>query len=247
MFDNDRADKPKNYIPGLDGLRAVAILAVIVAHTLNEARYPRIVGVGKAGVLVFFALSGFLITTRLLAEYEKSGRISLWNFYVRRTFRILPPALIYLGVIAILAKAGMVTCSWQAIRSALLFYNNYTLYGDAGYKVGHFWSLCVEEHFYLVWPALLIVFGVRKGLRTSVILTVVIIFVRLLDDRYRLLAHLIDSPATSTLSYRTDLVADTLLWGCSLAFYLRYSFKKRKQEPRFDAHGLCSYSSTTHH
>jgi peptidoglycan/LPS O-acetylase OafA/YrhL len=95
--------------------------------------------------MIFFALSGFLITTRLLEEYRKNGRISLRDFYLRRAFRILPPALLYLAVLSVLVALGVVICSSQMIVGALFFYANYVdPVGDLGWRAGHFWSLSME-------------------------------------------------------------------------------------------------------
>ncbi|MBT9331826.1 acyltransferase family protein [Paracidobacterium acidisoli] len=213
------ASVKSHYIPTLDGLRAVSIILVIVSHCVNPKTSHRLVEMGHVGVLMFFALSGFLITTRLLQEYTAAGRISLRNFYVRRIFRILPPSLFYLGVISILAASGLIQCSWRAIRSALFLYTNYAQYGDMGWKIGHFWSLSVEEHFYLFWPALLILFGVRRGQKTAAALAGLVITWRIVDDRYELLARLFHNPNLAFHGNRTDLIADALLWGCCLAFY----------------------------
>src|ERR1700722_2606600 len=131
-------------IPALDGLRAIAVLIVIVSHTVDMQSHPALVHLGHVGVLLFFALSGYLITDRLLAEYRSTGAVSLRNFYLRRAFRILPPAVTFLGIMAILSHAGLVVCSLPAIRAALLFYTNFADFGDIGWRVGHFWSLSVE-------------------------------------------------------------------------------------------------------
>lgn len=175
---------------------------------------------GHVGVLIFFALSGYLITDRLLAEYRSAGTISLRNFYLRRAFRILPPAVFFLGVVAALNVAGVTFCSWAAIRAALLFYINYCDFGAAGWKVGHFWSLSVEEHFYLVWPCLLIGLGILQGWRTAAIVAAALCIWRPLDNHYHFIARLFQNPHLATDPYRTDMVADTLLWGCCLAFLL---------------------------
>jgi peptidoglycan/LPS O-acetylase OafA/YrhL len=157
-------------IPTLDGLRAAAISIVIASH-IDQHQSMALSRIGHMGVMIFFALSGYLITARLLDEYAANGRISLRNFYLRRAFRILPPALTYIAILSILAAAGLVVCNAAAIRGALLFYVNYMDVGDTGHRVGHFWSLSVEEHFYLLWPLALITFGVSKGWRTALMLT----------------------------------------------------------------------------
>jgi peptidoglycan/LPS O-acetylase OafA/YrhL len=196
-------------------------LLVIFAHTTDHHIHPRIVRTGFVGVAIFFALSGYLITSRLLEEYESDGRISLRNFYVRRAFRILPPAVFYLTTVWVLTLTGVIICSWSAIRSALLFYINYTNVDDLAWRVGHFWTLSVEEHFYFLWPALLILFGVRKGWRTAAVGAVAISIWRILDDHYFILSHLFHESYLHASPARTDLTASVLLWGCCLAFLLR--------------------------
>lgn len=198
-------------IPTLDGLRAVAILIVIGSHAKFLPWQ-----FGHMGVMIFFSLSGYLITTRLLHEYRKTGRISLRDFYLRRAFRILPPATIYISVVALLVSLGVVTCSWPAIAGALLFYINYI--DASGWQVGHFWSLSVEEHFYLLWPCLLICFGVLTGWRTAAALAVAMLFWRLGDNHFHIVSQTFNAPYLQESGYRTDLIADTLLWGCCLAF-----------------------------
>jgi peptidoglycan/LPS O-acetylase OafA/YrhL len=167
------------------------------------------------GVMIFFALSGYLITTRLLDEHRKNGRISLRDFYLRRAFRILPPALTYLGVVTLLASLGVIVCSWSSISGALLFYINYL--NEPGY-VGHFWSLSVEEHFYLFWPGLLVLFGVVAGWRTAAAFAVALALWRIGDTHFHIVARALNAPYLQGNEYRTDLTADALLWGCVLAF-----------------------------
>jgi peptidoglycan/LPS O-acetylase OafA/YrhL len=212
--------EPDGYIPTLDGMRAVAILMVIAGHALLESSSSHQY-LGNVGVSIFFGLSGFLITSRLIREFEAKGRISLKSFYIKRVFRILPPAIFYLAVVSLLAHLGYFLCNGRAIRAALFFYLNYVDLGVMKWKVAHFWSLSVEEHFYLVWPALLIFFGVRKGWRTAGACAVAITLWRVVDERYHLLSHLLHDPYLSVDRFRTDLVGDALFWGCCLAFVLR--------------------------
>lgn len=124
-------------LAGLDGLRAVSIMMVIVYH-LSGSRFPN----GQFGVTVFFVVSGFLITHLLCLEEERTGRISIPAFYWRRAFRILPPALAYL--MAVLPLVG-----GRAILPPLLFFANF---GERHHLVGQYWTLSVEEQFYLAWP-----------------------------------------------------------------------------------------------
>jgi peptidoglycan/LPS O-acetylase OafA/YrhL len=210
---SDRA----RHIPTLDGLRAVAILMVIASHAhLSEAGWYPVVADGYVGVLIFFALSGFLITTHLIWEYDSLGRVSLRDFYIRRAFRILPPALLYLAALAALARAGLIVCGWPSIRAALLFYANYV---EHDWAVSHFWSLSVEEHFYFLWPALLIAGTVRRGWLTALALAIAVVGLRFCVDHLEILGRLFGDRAHG--NYHTDLVFDALLWGCCLAFGLR--------------------------
>jgi len=202
-------------IPTLDGLRAAAIVIVIVSHAWHDNKV--LSDLGHMGVLIFFALSGYLITTRLLVEYRSTGCISLRDFYLRRAFRILPPGLVYLGILSVLSALGIAVCGAPVIRSAVFFYTNYIDVGK-GWYAGHFWSLSVEEHFYLFWPCLLLIFGVMKGWRTAVCLALATSVWRIADYHQHILAELLHDPILQWFQFRTDLIADTLLWGCCLAF-----------------------------
>jgi peptidoglycan/LPS O-acetylase OafA/YrhL len=147
----------------IQGLRALAVLAVIVDHVF---RWP---GGGFAGVDVFFVISGFLITGLLLREHEATGRISLRGFYANRMRRILPAAALVLAVTvtvgyALFNQTRALATAWDALAS-LLFVTNwrFTAVGTDYFSdsstpsvLQHYWSLSVEEQFYLLWPALLI-------------------------------------------------------------------------------------------
>jgi peptidoglycan/LPS O-acetylase OafA/YrhL len=211
------ASTKARHIPTLDGLRAIAIAMVVSSHAhLTDAAWYRTLANGYVGVLIFFALSGYLITTNLLVEYDATGRISIGGFYIRRAFRILPAAGLYLAVLAALAGAGVIVCEWSSIRAALFFYANYV---EHDWPVSHFWSLSVEEHFYFLWPALLIAFGVRKGWVTALAMVLAVIALRLCVDRFHLFHGVFSDMAHG--NYHSDLIFDSLLWGCCLAFYLR--------------------------
>ena len=165
---------PPDHVRTLDGWRAVAILLVMANHVgasvrevLPERLRPVLneqvlINLGFLGVHVFFGISGFLITRRLVDETRRNGRISLRAFYLRRAFRILPAAWLFLSVMGVLAIARVLPISRAHWLAALLGYANYT-YGERSWYLGHFWSLAVEEHFYLLWPTLLALFGLRKG------------------------------------------------------------------------------------
>jgi peptidoglycan/LPS O-acetylase OafA/YrhL len=149
--------------PEIQALRAVAVGMVVVYHAV-----PRLMPGGYIGVDVFFVISGFLITSHLARELETTGRLSFTRFYVRRARRLLPAALTVLGVVGLFTLLRLPSTMWGGIGEQLLsstFYvQNWTLAGQsvdylaAGSRPGplqHFWSLSVEEQFYIVWPALL--------------------------------------------------------------------------------------------
>jgi len=152
-----RPHVPAMHIPSLDGLRAVSFFIVFVAH----AGLPFVLPVpGGFGVTVFFFLSGFLITTLLRAERQATGTVSVRNFYLRRALRILPPFYIVLAMAAALVWLGVLPGRLEPrsiAAQALHFANYWFIYqGSDGAPAGTvpYWSLAVEEHFYLVFPVL---------------------------------------------------------------------------------------------
>lgn len=134
--------------PGLDGLRAIAALMVVFFHNQGPDLLQ-----GWIGVQIFFVLSGYLITTLLLREHARTGRVNLGNFYLRRAFRILPVYLLVLGVLAIgLLAVGKFTSNplGRQFPLYLLFLNEF----GTGGPYGQSWTLGIEQKFYLLWPAL---------------------------------------------------------------------------------------------
>jgi peptidoglycan/LPS O-acetylase OafA/YrhL len=201
----------RHYLPTLDGWRAVAILAVVCCH----AGWPTaaIAPYGAMGVSVFFALSGFLITRRLMAEQ----RIDLAGFYRRRVFRILPPILVYLAVVAVLGlELRLIPMDREQLLASLFFYRNYlTTPASQSWYTGHFWSLAVEEHFYLLWPALLCLAGFRRARWMAPALALAVALWRVADTRFDWVGRL--NPGLRGSLGRTDYRLDTLLFGCALA------------------------------
>lgn len=148
------------HLPGLNGLRCLAILPVVWHHATPRL-LPGILGKGAVGVDLFFALSGFLITTLLLRERRVRGQIRLGAFYVRRSLRIFP---LYYAVLALYALRAWSTYQHSEVARHFLhslpYHATYTANWLVNYDVPHSvmfafsWSLCVEEQFYLVWPGL---------------------------------------------------------------------------------------------
>lgn len=151
------------YMPGLDGLRAIAVFAVIAYH-LNLSRVPG----GLLGVGIFFVLSGYLITDILLKQHAAKGRLDLRDFWIRRARRLLPAMLIMLGLVSswlLIADPARLASMRGEIVSALLYYSNWrSIFHNVSYfesfgppsPLGHLWSLAVEEQFYLLWPVALV-------------------------------------------------------------------------------------------
>lgn len=226
-----RAITQSSYLPTLDGWRGVAIFGVLICHASDAlfqvgGIYPNgllrsLAGAGALGVDFFFGISGFLICSRLLAEHRQNGVISLKRFYIRRFFRIIPPSMTYLGGLAVLAALGLVTISPQAWSSCLLFYRNYLPDENVGtFYTGHFWSLAVEEHFYLIWPGLLILASIPRARKLVAILALAIAAWRTWEFRHQWLAHLIPALGNCRWNWRTDVRLDGLLWGCWMALVL---------------------------
>jgi peptidoglycan/LPS O-acetylase OafA/YrhL len=143
-----------NRIAVLDGWRAVAAALVIAAHLLGGP----FAGLGRIGVGIFFAISGYIICSGLNRERAKHGQISLIGFYVRRAFRILPPLVFYIAVIWGFAYAGLVEPEAKHAIWALTFTCNRQI-GCGGWLTAHTWTLSVEEQFYLIIPVLFLLAG----------------------------------------------------------------------------------------
>ena len=209
------------YLPTLDGWRAAAIGLVLVSHGASSIRRVLPAGVvgrlgpleeyGSVGVQLFFALSGFLICARLLDERDRRGRIDLRQFYLRRVFRILPPAFAFLGVAGLLGAAHIIPVFIHSWLVTALCLSNYIR--PHAWYLGHFWSLAIEEHFYLLWPGLLVLtVGWRRGLACSVGLALAVAGWRCVSYKFGWYT------SYATFEARTDLQADALLWGCAVAF-----------------------------
>lgn len=204
------------HVPSLDGIRAGAFLLVFAAHAGLEGMVP-----GGFGVTVFFFLSGYLITTLLRVERERSGTVSFSQFYLRRTLRILPPFYLVLGGAAVLAWAGWLVggVSARAVAAQAIHLANYWTIGH-GYDgqpagTGVYWSLAVEEHFYLLFPLLfaLLMRGLRRHGAAAVALWTLcggVLVWRVV------LVHWLHVPELRTY-LASDARVDSILFGCALA------------------------------
>lgn len=210
------------HIPALDGLRAFAVLAVIAYHF----GFGWVSG-GLLGVTVFFVLSGYLITSLLVIEWRRTHTIDLKAFWMRRIRRLLPAIIfVLLCTVALCAlfNHDLLTKMRPDIPPALFFYSNWWyIFRDVSYfetmgapsPLTHFWSLAIEEQFYVIWPLIMFAlfkFGKKKKVATSVTLGLAILSV--------IMMMVIYDPAAdpSRVYYGTDTRAFSLLIGALLAF-----------------------------
>lgn len=197
--------------PGLDGLRGVAILLVVACHVIDAGSPSRAAPMGSAGVTVFFTLSGFLITSLLVEEHAKSGRVRLFGFYQRRARRLLPALVAFLivggGVFTATGNAHL----GQALVPVFYISNWWLVAGKPLGLYAHTWSLAVEEQFYLVWPWVLIL-TVRR--RRGVEVVCVVGIVLSVAARFALWDH---GGGAARVFFGSDTHADALLIGALLA------------------------------
>jgi peptidoglycan/LPS O-acetylase OafA/YrhL len=220
----------KGHVPGLDGLRGLAVLLVLAFHAGYVVNHSgRFVPGGFIGVDAFFVLSGFLITSLLLGEHARSGGISCSRFYLRRACRLLP------ALVDVLFVHGLYTLAIHepkrpeaiGIATILAYVSNWAMAFGVNIPpaLRHAWSLAVEEQFYLVWPSVMLV---------------VLRFVR---SRAAIIGLLVAGMATSAVvralvfhsangypaAYlRTDARADTILAGALLAFLCHWGWVPRR-------------------
>lgn len=216
---------PLGYLPGLDGIRAIAVLAVMIFHSA----LPFLPG-GFLGVDVFFVLSGFLITTLLLQEVERTGRIRFGAFYARRARRLLPALFLVMAVSAALvvlfAPDAAGRLREDIVASTFYVTNWWNIFSDLSYfetmgrppLLQHLWSLGLEEQFYLIWPAVLL-FVFRKKGRIGV--RKVALIGAILSTLWMLILSFVMAAPTDTdpsrLYFGSDTHAMTILIGAALA------------------------------
>jgi peptidoglycan/LPS O-acetylase OafA/YrhL len=205
------------YIPSLDGLRAVAFMIVFAAHSGFE------IVPGGFGVTVFFFLSGYLIATLLRIEIEQTGTVGLRGFYLRRVLRILPPFYVVLAAAVLASLLGLLPGTIETVPVlAQVFHvaNYWQIFQTADGQpsgTGVYWSLAVEEHFYLVFPLLYLLSYRRFASRGARAAALLVGCLAVLCWRAALV-YVSGAPPDYTYM-ATDARLDSILFGCVLATF----------------------------
>lgn len=216
-------------IPELDGLRGVAVSQVVLSHIqslLPDGHFPLVLAPldllasGPLGVLIFFVLSGYLITSLMLGEHARTGTIAVGAFYARRVARIFPVSYLYIAFVALLALAGLAQVSATQLAVAALQAQNYSavLFGPTGagpfegqQTLGHFWSLALEEQFYWLWPLVM----VRWRRHAPAILIALVLAM----PAVRAASYLLWPGSRRSLLSMFHTALDPIAIGCLLAFF----------------------------
>jgi peptidoglycan/LPS O-acetylase OafA/YrhL len=211
------SDVNSQIVPSLDGIRGLSVLIVVLGHSGFDALVP-----GGLGVTIFFFLSGYLITTLMLAERDRAGRIIIWKFYARRMLRLMPALFLSLAIAYGLTYAGLLPggITNTGLAAQLLYFANYYgLFFDPGNTIpdgtGILWSLAVEEHFYIFYPLFMtLLLGIAFRPRTIGALLGIGCLVVL---AWRI--HLVQSPnfMSDRTYYASDTRIDSIIYGCMLA------------------------------
>ena len=219
-----RAAERLPYLPALDGLRAISVVAVVLYHLGGD----HVIG-GYLGVEVFFVVSGYLITSILLVEREGRGHVDLRRFWLRRARRLLPAVLALLVAVCVwallFARSDVATFRGDALSSLFYVQNWFAIASEESYFAGfgrpsplrHLWSLAIEEQFYLLWPIVVAVVLHRLGGRRALLgVSAAVIVASVL-----LMGALADVTALDRAYYGTDTRAFGLLIGAVLAMVWR--------------------------
>jgi peptidoglycan/LPS O-acetylase OafA/YrhL len=219
---SSRRRRGLGYLPALDGLRALSVLAVVLYHGSVSP-----FSAGFVGVDVFFVISGYLITSLLLAEWRATGRVSLSAFYLRRARRLLPALFTVLAAVSAYALVFLDHDQASAlpgdVLASLLYIQNWHLVAGGDYFAGesllkHLWSLAIEEQFYLVWPAVFAVALRRSRGRTASLVRGVVAASALSIAWMALQFDDFDPNALNDAYVGTHTRAFTILAGVLLAF-----------------------------
>lgn len=231
MADNsgDGAPSPhattsEDRIVGLDGLRAISIILVVLGHgwsklpLASELDFANpYLGNATLGVRTFFVISGFLITYLLRREWDRTGKIWITGFYARRVLRIFPAMYTYLLVLVGLRFAGRIATTCGDLTCAALFLTDYAHFfslptNDDYWFVGHFWTLSLEEQFYLLWPATIVACGLARADKVALAIVV-------LSPLVRVVSYLAFPGLRPQIPIMLHTAADPIMIGCLAAIW----------------------------
>lgn len=216
-----------NRIPYLDGLRGIAIILVFIGHAKNTVPFisgiwRTILGNSHLGVMIFFVLSGYLITRLLIHEHAKTNTINIRKFYLRRALRIFPIYYLYLLIIAICVYGfKIIELPFDYLWTTALYLANYRQFFTSAsvsidYKfIGHFWTLSLEEQYYMVWPSVLLLFGFEKTKRF-------LPFVLAAYPLLRLASYFLFPSSRGQIGMMLHTMGDSILWGCYAALLEKF-------------------------
>jgi peptidoglycan/LPS O-acetylase OafA/YrhL len=206
------------YDPALDGWRAISIALVVISHAGTGKIIP-----GGLGVTIFFFISGYLITSLLLMEWNRNGEVSLASFYLRRFWRLAPPLIVYILLSALLILFIQRTFPFKEMFASLFYFANYyqlfwhfqELRGISS-PLKILWSLAIEEHYYLFF-APIFVFAIR---RSQVLISIILVlcFAPLVWRCSLILVNPIDWLSTGYTYMATEARIDSIAWGALLAW-----------------------------
>lgn len=211
---DDSPQRMTGMIPSLDGIRAVAVTLVFLAHSGFDHVVP-----GGLGVTIFFVLSGYLITTLMRIEHNRTGAIDYRNFYLRRLLRLMPPLLIVTAVAGLLAAFAVIDGGFTlgGLFAAVFYFGNYFAIAQDFHGMpaglGVIWSLAIEEHYYLFYPPLAALLLRFAQVSWSVILLTTLCAI-VLAWRFWLVAQ---GSSEAYLTMATDTRIDAILIGCLMA------------------------------
>ena len=214
-----RKSRGNSYFNALDGLRAISILLVVISHAGMGLEK---IFAGTLGVLIFFCISGFLITNQIIKEIKATGKLAIGKFYLRRLLRLQPTLLFYLIIFVPILLYWGVNISLIHIMSAILYLVNYyhIFIGYPQYNpMPIMWSLAVEEHYYLIFPFVMLAFknNLKKSLPYLIVAVVVALFWRIIIS-----SNCGDYPSCQLRIQATDTIFDCIIYGAIIAIILHY-------------------------
>jgi peptidoglycan/LPS O-acetylase OafA/YrhL len=226
---SNMAFSPFKYQPALDGLRGISILLVLSVHLrlIRPEIAPFLPPGGFLGVDIFFVVSGFLITSLLLTELQSTGDIDLRSFYYRRALRLFPAliaVILFTCVLAYLIGSflGLGLTPLRFASTAGYFTNWVRAYeGAQSWFLFHFWSLSVEEQFYILWPGILLLLTRAKASQKVIMMLVVVAIV--ISAALKVLLFLSGS-TSNRIYYGSDTRADSVLVGCAASMALTWGY-----------------------